>query len=42
MDLDGEERRAFLREVSVPRLAGLVDVLRQHGRSWEDVAGVAS
>jgi tagatose-1,6-bisphosphate aldolase len=42
VDLEGEERRAFLREVSVPRLAGLVDVLRQHGRSWEDVAGVAS
>jgi tagatose-1,6-bisphosphate aldolase len=39
VDLEGEERRAFLRDVSVPRLAGLVDVLGAHGRSWQEVAG---
>ena len=37
VDLVGEQRRAFLREVSVPRLAGLVHVLEQHGRSWQEV-----
>jgi tagatose-1,6-bisphosphate aldolase len=36
--LDGPERRAFLREVSLPRLRGLVDVLAEHGRSWREVA----
>ena len=39
VDLDGDERRAFLRETAVPRLQGLVDVLGAHGRSWREVAG---
>jgi tagatose-1,6-bisphosphate aldolase len=39
VDLAGEARREFLQEVSVPRLAGLVQVLREHGRSWQDVVG---
>jgi tagatose 1,6-diphosphate aldolase len=37
VDLDGDERRAFLREVAVPRLQGLVDVLADHGTSWKAV-----
>jgi tagatose-1,6-bisphosphate aldolase len=36
--LSGEERRTFLREVSVPRLRGLVEVLAEHGRSWKETA----
>jgi tagatose-1,6-bisphosphate aldolase len=38
VDLEGEARRAFLRDVAVPRLRGLVDVLAAHGRSWQEVA----
>jgi tagatose-1,6-bisphosphate aldolase len=37
VDLDGDERRAFLRDVAVPRLQGLVDVLADHGTSWKEV-----
>ena len=36
--LAGDERRRFLAEVSVPRQQGLLDVLREHGRSWREVA----
>ncbi len=42
VDLVGEERRAFLRDTAVPRLAGLVDVLGRHGRSWHDVAATVA
>ena len=35
--LDGDERRAFLAKVAVPRLKGLLDVLAEHGRSWRAV-----
>ena len=35
--LDGDARRAFLAEVAVPRLKGLLDVLAEHGRSWRAV-----
>jgi tagatose-1,6-bisphosphate aldolase len=38
VDLEGEQRRAFLRDIAVPRLRGLVDVLAAHGRSWQEVA----
>ncbi len=38
VDLQADERRAFLRDVAVPRLRGLVDVLAEHGRSWQEVA----
>lgn len=38
VDLEGDERRAFLKEVAVPRLQGLTDVLAKHGRSWQEVA----
>jgi len=34
--LPGAQRRDFLREVSVPRLQGLVEVLAEHGRSWKE------
>lgn len=37
--LAGDERRRFLAEVSVPRQQGLLNVLREHGRSWREVAG---
>ncbi len=36
--LVGDERRAFLAEVAVPRLEGLREVLAEHGRSWRAVA----
>jgi tagatose-1,6-bisphosphate aldolase len=32
------QRREFLREVSGPRLRGLVALLDDHGRAWADVA----
>lgn len=38
VDLEGEQRRAFLREVAVPRMRGLVAVLAEHGRGWREVA----
>lgn len=38
VDLEGDERRAFLADVAVPRLRGLTDVLARHGRSWREVA----
>ncbi len=41
VDHDGDERRRFLREVSVPRLSGLIEVLARHGRCWRDVAAGA-
>ena len=36
--LDGDARRAFLGDVAVSRLQGLVDLLAGRGRSWQDVA----
>jgi tagatose-1,6-bisphosphate aldolase len=35
--MDGAERRAWLTEVAVPRLRGLVDLLDGHGRPWQEV-----
>ncbi len=35
--MPGPERRAWLTEVAVPRLRGLVDLLDSHGRSWREV-----
>jgi tagatose-1,6-bisphosphate aldolase len=32
----GEERRAWLAEVAVPRLRGLTDLLADHGRGWQE------
>jgi tagatose 1,6-diphosphate aldolase/sulfofructosephosphate aldolase len=37
VDFEGDERRAWLAEVAVPRLRGLVEVLGRHGRSWREV-----
>ncbi|WP_088290740.1 DUF2090 domain-containing protein [Kineosporia sp. A_224] len=37
VDLEGDERRAFLADVAVPRLQGLVDVLEKHGTPWQEV-----
>lgn len=37
VSLEGAERKAFLADVAVPRLAGLVQVLADHGRSWQEV-----
>jgi tagatose-1,6-bisphosphate aldolase len=37
VDLVGDERRAWLADVAVPRLQGLVDVLAARGRSWREV-----
>lgn len=39
VNFDGDERRAWLAEVAVPRLAGLSEVLAGRGRSWREVAG---
>jgi tagatose-1,6-bisphosphate aldolase len=40
VNLVGDERRTFLSEVSVPRLQGLLDVLKQHGQTWQEVSAV--
>jgi hypothetical protein len=32
-----QQRREFLRDVSLPRLQRLVALLGDHGRSWADV-----
>jgi tagatose-1,6-bisphosphate aldolase len=37
VDYTGDERRAWLADVAVPRMKGLVEVLDKHGRSWREV-----
>jgi tagatose-1,6-bisphosphate aldolase len=37
VDFDGDERRAWLADVAVPRMKGLLEVLGKHGRSWREV-----
>lgn len=37
VDHDGDERRAWLADVAVPRMKGLLEVLEKHGRSWREV-----
>jgi tagatose-1,6-bisphosphate aldolase len=38
VNFEGDERRAWLADVAVPRMKGLLEVLEKHGRSWREVA----
>ena len=38
VELVGQERRAWLAEVAVPRLRGLTELLADHGRGWREAA----